>query len=143
MPLTALTGLSAKDYAQILSQAVAQMQIGRNENALSILEVMVALDPDNAVYQEYLGLCLQRLGRHQDAVVAYGANIEALTKLTSVGPRLCEAHLLRGQLYAGLGAQAEAQADLAAAKTNDQGRDPELSGEIRRLEQVLAVAGEA
>ncbi len=119
------------------------MQIGRNDKALGILEVMVALDPDNAVYQEYLGLCLQRVGRHQDAVSAYGANIDALNKLTNVGPRLCEAHLLRGQLYAALGAKTEAHSDLVVAKENDKGRDPELSGEIKRLEQILAVAGEA
>ncbi|MEQ8276712.1 MAG: BTAD domain-containing putative transcriptional regulator [Deltaproteobacteria bacterium] len=140
LPLSMVAGLSAKELAQVLSQALAQMQIGRDDKALPILKVLVALDEKNPIFHEYLGLAYERLGRHDEALEAYSRNIEALGSLTSAEDRLCEGYLLRARLNAQRGELSDAKHDVEAAKRHSKGVDAEMAQEIAVLEQVLGEA---
>ncbi len=137
IPLANVAGLSAKELAHVLSQALAQMQVGRDDKALPILRVLVALDEQNPVFHEYLGLAYERLGKHDEALESYSRNIEALGALTSAEDRLCEGYLLRARLFAQRGELGEAKDDVAAAKRHHSGADREVAQEIAVLEQVL------
>lgn len=137
VPLSTLAGLSAKDLANILSQAIAQMQVGRDAKALPILKVLIALDEKNPIFHEYLGLAYERLGQHEEAIAAYSKNIETLGALESADDRLCEGHLLRARLFAQSGAMSDALNDVEAAKRHHVGQDPELAAEIKMLEQAI------
>jgi hypothetical protein len=139
--LAELGGLDAPKLAAILSQAIAQMQVGRDDKAVPILQVLIALDPLNPIFHEYLGLAAERLGDHQRAYTEYTANIFELEKLESPNAvRLCEAYLLRCRLSATRGDMALAAADLEVARKHDHGKDPELRQEVRLLEQAIGGA---
>lgn len=137
LPLSMVAGLSAKELAHVLSQALAQMQVGRDDKALPILRVLVALDEKNPIFHEYLGLAYERLGQHDEALESYSRNIEALGSLTAAEDRLCEGYLLRARLNAQRGELAEAKDDVASAKRHHTGADREMAQEIAVLEQVL------
>lgn len=139
-PLSALAGMDAKMLAQILSQAIAQMQVGRDDKAVPILEVLVALDPINPVFHEYLGLAAERLGDHDRAYAEYSANIGELERMGNKGERLCEAYLLRARLSALKGEMNLAADDLVHAHQHDLGRDPELRQELKLLQQAVEAA---
>lgn len=137
VPLSALGGMDAKMLAQILSQAVAQMQVGRDDKAVPILEVLIALDPPNPIFHEYLGLAAERLGDHDRAYAEYSVNIGELERAGNKGDRLCEAYLLRARLSALKGEMSLAADDLVKAHQHDQGHDAELRQELKLLQQAV------
>jgi tetratricopeptide (TPR) repeat protein len=106
------------------SLAVALLHLGETERALTVTET-AARDLDGAEgarNEMQRGVILQRLGRHDEAVEAYGA---ARPQLREAGDEAAEARLLsnRGVLYAYRGELGAAEADLTRSVTLARGLD--------------------
>lgn len=135
--LAELAGLGAEELAEVLHFAIVHLEVGRNEEAVRVLEGLVALDGANPVFHEYLGLALERSNEKERALAAYTENIRHLSRLQGADERLVEGYLLRARLRAISGELGGARADLAAAKAHDHGADPALTRELTRLEDAM------
>src|SRR6266481_690878 len=80
----------------------------KNEAALIAFEEAFKEDPNNYKAAFGMGLMLQRLGQHGDAV-------QAFSKVMTMQPRIAEAHYSRAVSLQDLGRHTEALADLDAA----------------------------
>lgn len=137
VPIGDLAGLTTDDKVKILQYGLAQMKVGKNEQAVTILEGLVALDHGNPLFREYLGLAYERADRLTDALAQYDAHVEGL-KTLGRPDRLFEGYLLRARLHAKLGDLDAAATDLAEAKAHEDGTQPALQKERALLEQALA-----
>lgn len=140
MSLASFAGLSAEELAQILEFALRHLEVGRNDEAVRVLEGLVALEPHNPIFHEYLGLALERARDFDRALTEYTVNIQHLSRLPDAGERLLEGYLLRARLRAMRGELGEAKSDLATAKLHDRGGDPLLTQELTRLETAVGGA---
>lgn len=64
-------GLDPDALARLLHLALAQLQVGRVRDAVSIIEGLIALDDRNFVFHQYLGLAKERGKDYEGAVRAY------------------------------------------------------------------------
>lgn len=138
--LATLAGLGPEELGEILHFALTQLEVGRTREAMRVLEGLVALDPANPVFHEYLGLAAERSQDLDRALGEYTENLTQLARLEQVDDRLLEGYLLRARLLAMRGAVREAASDLATAKRYDHGGDAALTQELARLERAVAGA---
>lgn len=139
-PLSDLLALGPKELAAILSLAIAKMRIGRNDEAARIMRGLVALDADNPLFHQYLGLSLERASDLDGAIGAYSTQIERLQKRDDVAADLCQAFSLRCRAFAMKGELSSAAADLSAARRFVPGNDVVLRQELEQLERVVGGA---
>jgi Flp pilus assembly protein TadD len=138
LSLGAALGLGPEDQAKILELAIAQMNSGRSDQAARVIRRLIALDPHNPIFHEYLGLALERQKDFAGAVEAYGNNLTELARLKDVEDRLAEGHLLRGQVRALTGDLVGAKTDLSSARLHLAAHPrAELGEELSRLERIL------
>lgn len=135
--LAEAAGLDAAALGEALHFALIQMQVGKNDAASRVLRGLVALDAQNPIFHEYLGLALERMNDLEAALAQYSENISALEGLSAPDDRLFEAYLLRARLQARRGAVMDAKKDLERVKAHDRGLDPALTQEMLALGRAV------
>lgn len=135
-----LAGIDTKDKVKILQYGIAQLQTGRSDDAIRILEGLVALDHRTPLFQEYLGFAYERSGRLDDALRAYDNNIVGLSANGESGERMLEAHMLRARIHLHRGDKTSAVEDITEARRHDSGKDPALTKELALLERAAGGA---
>ena len=133
-----VAGLSADQLARVLQLALSQLQVGYEKKAIGLLRGLVALDPVNPIFQEYLGIALEKVKDLDGALQAHTANVDGLLSMEGVDDRLCEAYALRARVNALRGDQEAALGDLEQAKKYDRGSNAELKVMLRALESAFS-----
>ncbi len=124
-------GITVADAARMGRTGVELAQAGRLREAALVFEAMVEINPRDAGAQAALGTVYQKLGRHEDAVHAYG---EALAR----DPRHPVALGNRGELLLRLGRR-EGYGDVAAAVAADPEGRTAAGRRAARLAKAITV----
>lgn len=129
-------GLDPEALARLLHLAIAQLRVGRISDAVSIIEGLIALDDQNFVFHQYLGLARERAKDYEGAVGAYDDMLARVLGREDLKVEQVEGFLLRARAHAVLGHMDLAAKDLAHAQGLSV-RDEELKGMASELERLL------
>lgn len=66
-----LLQMGRKDYDLLYALGSSHFNQGRDEAALEVFSLLVALEPMESRFHHAASTCLQRLGRHRDATLGY------------------------------------------------------------------------
>lgn len=129
-------GLDPEALARLLHLALAQLQVGRTSDAISIIEGLVALDDRNFVFHQYLGLARERNKDFEGAVSAYDDMLARVLGRAGREVEQVEGFLLRARAHAVLGNLELAAKDLARAQGLSV-QDTELKAMTEELARLL------
>lgn len=104
---------------------------GKNQEARTLFEGLVAIDPRNDYYYRALGVIFHKLGDEERAIRQFGYAIK-------VNPRSPAAHVNRAEIYITQGRWQEAAQDLQRALQLVGRRDVALARKARALLQVVS-----
>jgi predicted Zn-dependent protease len=93
-------GLDPDALARLLHLAIAQLQVGRFADAISIIEGLIALDDQNYVFHQYLGLARERSKDYEGAVAAYDDMLARVLGREERAVEQVEGFLLRARAHA-------------------------------------------
>ncbi len=128
-------GVDPDALARLLHLAVAQLQVGRIADAISIIEGLIALDDGNYIFHQYLGLARERGKDYSGAVAAYDQMLARVLGRDDRAVEQVEGFLLRARAHAVLGRVELAAKDLASAQglcVNDD-QLSEMTAELVRM----------
>ncbi|MCC7382292.1 MAG: tetratricopeptide repeat protein [Deltaproteobacteria bacterium] len=137
--LAQLVDLDAAQLAKILNVAIAQLKVRRTDDAIEVLEALVALDRRNYVFHLYLGLAHEQAKDFAAARAAYDQMLACTKGRKDLSVQRCEGLILRGRVHALLGDVESASADVAEARRHLPKDDAQLQ---RMLEDLSRVLGE-
>jgi tetratricopeptide (TPR) repeat protein len=103
----------------MLFLADAEMQMGKGDDALPLLEKVVKLMPKNAMARRDLATDYANHGRNADAIREFEVAIQ-------LNPKDVNAHWRLARLYRTMGRTAEAKAEFARASSLTQAKDEHL-----------------
>lgn len=128
-------GLDPEALARLLHLAIAQLQVGRVDDAISIVEGLIALDDRNFVFHQYLGLARERARDYEGAVRAYDDMLARVLGREDRRIEQVEGLLLRARAHAVLGRLELAAKDLARAQglSVEDEQLEEMTEELARL----------
>ncbi|MBN2359015.1 MAG: tetratricopeptide repeat protein [Deltaproteobacteria bacterium] len=106
--LKQIKGYTDDELYAIAHQGYFFLMQGKNEDARTIFEGLVAIDPQNAYYYRALGVIYHKLGDAERA-------IRQFTYATRVAPRAPSAYVNRAEVYVATGRRADALRDLGYA----------------------------
>ena len=103
---------------------------GKNAEARTLFEGLVAIDPKNDYYYRALGVIFHKMGDAERAIKQFSYAIQ-------VNPRASPAYVNRAEVYVSLGRSAEAGSDLRKALEVITPREPQLARKARALLGVV------
>jgi type III secretion system low calcium response chaperone LcrH/SycD len=109
---------------------------GKNDEARTLFEGLVAIDPRNDYYYRALGVIFQKIGDNERAIRQFSYSIR-------VNPSSPNAYVNRAEIYLSLGQYPQAEEDLREALERMGHRDQELSKKAWALFQVVAAKKQA
>lgn len=112
-----LEGITKTDQYAMAEKGYAMLQAGKLENARTVFEGLLALDPYDAYFHLVRGSIRQRAGEYEDAEASY-------TKAISINPTLASAFANRGEVRLVMGKVEEGATDLVEAlKADPEGKE--------------------
>lgn len=132
-------GLDPEALARLLHLALAQLQVGRAADAISIIEGLIALDDRNYGFHQYLGLAKERAKDYDGAVRAYDDMLARVLGRDDRRVEQAEGFLLRARAHAVLGHLDLAAKDLARAQGQSVD-DEQLQAMTEELARLLGGA---
>ncbi len=103
---------------------------GKNAEARTLFEGLVAIDPRNDYYYRALGVIFHKLGDAERAIKQFSYAIQ-------VNPKSAAAYVNRAEVYVSLERSAEAGNDLRRALEVISPREPQLARKARALLGVV------
>lgn len=103
---------------------------GKNQEARTLFEGLVAIDPRNDYYYRALGVIFHKLGDDERAIKQFGYAIR-------VNPRSLAAYVNRAEVFIAQGRYGEASQDLQKALAAAGPRDAALARKARALLRVV------
>ena len=128
--LKEIKGYSDAELYAIAHQGYFFLIQGKNDEAKTIFEGLVAIDPRNDYYYRALGVIYHKLGDADRA-------IKQFTYATRVAPSNLAAFINRAEVYVATGRRREALADLDHAVTLARDPTTQLAGKARALGDYL------
>ena len=134
LTLKEIKGYTDDELYAIAHQGYYFLMQGKNDEAKTIFEGLVAIDPRNSYYYRALGVIYHKLGDPDRA-------LRQFTYATRVSPRHPAAYVNRAEVYIATGRRLEAIRDLdqATALVPPGSRDP-LTRKAMALRTALAAA---
>lgn len=140
IPLKAVMKMSDQDVTDLLQLGSFYYRQGQVDKALTILEGLAAVDPDNAMVQGSLGAIYVKAGRNEEALAT-------LNRAHAMTPNDISVLVNRGEVMMRLGRTQEAGRDFKQAMDLDpQRKDPAanrarlivvgLAAVARKIEEV-------
>lgn len=106
---------------------------GKNHEARTLFEGLVAVDPRNDYYYRALGVIFQKLGEEEKAIRQFGYAIK-------VNPNSAYAYVNRAEIFLALGDKTKAQEDLRSALARVGRNDSQLSKKAWALLDLISGA---
>ena len=128
--LKEIKGYSDDELFAIAHTAYFFLMQGKNNDARTIFEGLVAVDPRNGYYYRALGVIFYKMGDAERAVRQFGYAIR-------VNPDLPHAYVNRAEVNVALGDREKAAKDLRQALKLVGPKEPHLARKIRALLQAL------
>jgi len=127
--LKEIKGYTDDELYAIAHTAYFFIMQGKNQEAKTLFEGLVAIDPRNAYYYRALGVIFHKLGDSDRAIKQFGYAIR-------VNPRSPHAYVNRAEVFIADGRLAEAAQDLEASLPCMGPRDVALERKARALLRV-------
>jgi len=103
-----IKGYTDDELYAIAHTAYFFLMQGKNEEAKTLFEGLVAIDPRSAYYRRALGVIFHKMGDADRALKQFSSAIQ-------VAPKSAAAYVNRAEVYITLGRREEAKGDLRAA----------------------------
>lgn len=128
--LKELKGYSDDELFAIAHTGYFFLMQGKNDEARTLFEGLVAIDPRNDYYYRALGVIFHKLGDAERAIKQFSYAIQ-------VNPKAAAAWVNRAEVYVSLGRSLEASNDLRKALDVITPREPQLARKARALLGVV------
>lgn len=128
--LKEIKGYSDDELYAIAHTGYFFLMQGKNQEARTLFEGLVAIDPRNDYYYRALGVIFHKLGDDERAIKQFGYAIR-------VNPRSPAAYVNRAEVFITLRRYAEAAQDLERALSLTGPRDRALARKARALLRVV------
>lgn len=119
-----------------MSVGISHLEVGRVDDAIDVFRGLSTLEPENFVFQQYLGLALEEHKDFAGADQAYSKMLACIGDRQDLTVERTEAYLLRGRARAMLGALPAAAEDLQHAQGLEHG-DDQLQMMIEEFARVM------
>ncbi len=128
--LKELKGYSDDELYAIAHTGYFFLMQGKNTEARTLFEGLVAIDPKNDYYYRALGVIFHKLGDAERAIKQFSYAVQ-------VSPKAAASYVNRAEVYVSLGRSAEAAADLRKALEVVTIKEPALARKARALLGVV------
>ncbi|HEY1100883.1 MAG TPA: tetratricopeptide repeat protein [Myxococcota bacterium] len=128
--LKELKGYSDDELYAIAHTGYFFLMQGKNNEARTLFEGLVAIDPKNDYYYRALGVIFHKLGDAERAIKQFSYAIQ-------VSPKTASSYVNRAEVHLSLGRSADAAADLRKALELVSPREPALARKARALLGVV------
>lgn len=128
--LKELKGYSDDELYAIAHTGYFFLMQGKNNEARTLFEGLVAIDPKNDYYYRALGVIFHKLGDAERAIKQFSYAIQ-------VSPKTASSYVNRAEVYLSLGRSADAANDLRKALEVVTPREPQLARKARALLGVV------
>jgi tetratricopeptide (TPR) repeat protein len=128
--LKEIKGYSDDELYAIAHTGYFFLMQGKNQEARTLFEGLVAIDPKNDYYYRALGVIFHKLGDAERAIKQFSYAIQ-------VNPKAAAAWVNRAEVYLSLSRTAEAGNDLRKALEVVTPREPQLARKARALLGVV------
>lgn len=130
LTLKEIKGYSDDELYAIAHTGYFFLMQGKNQEARTLFEGLVAIDPKNDYYYRALGVIFHKLGDAERAIKQFSYAIQ-------VNPKAAAAWVNRAEVYLSLSRTAEAGNDLRKALEVVTPREPQLARKARALLGVV------
>ena len=128
--LKELKGYSDDELYAIAHTGYFFLMQGKNTEARTLFEGLVAIDPKNDYYYRALGVIFHKLGDADRAIKQFSYAIQ-------VSPKTASSYVNRAEVYLSLGRTADAANDLRKALEVITPKEPQLARKTRALLGVV------
>ncbi len=128
--LKEIKGYSDDELYAIAHTGYFFLMQGKNSEAKTLFEGLVAIDPRNDYYYRALGVIFHKLGDAERAIKQFSYAIQ-------VSPKSAAAYVNRAEVFVSLGRSQEAGADLRKALEVVSAKEPQLARKARALLGVV------